>query len=224
MVFFKLKTFTVFTTILFLGIAVHVKNYNVKADAAITSQQGVVVRSTNYTVNKVVKAPEKVVQVDEQENGGNDNNGGSSSTLSRGGSGGSSSYASSGGSTVASGSGSKVVSYAYKFIGSPYVWGAAGPRAFDCSGFTMYVYSAFGIGLDHYTGSQFGEGQSVSRSSLSAGDLVFFNTYGSISHVGIYIGDGNFIHAANSNTGVIVSSLSEGYYSSAYAGARRLLR
>lgn len=218
MKFIHLKTFTVITTVLALGIAVSAKNYNVKADAAITSQQGVVVRSTNYTANKVVKVPEKVVQASNQGKNGNDSNGGSSSTLSRGGSG------TNVGSTVASESGSKVVSYAYKFIGSPYVWGAAGPRAFDCSGFTMYVYSAFGVGLDHYTGSQFNEGQSVSTSNLTAGDLVFFNTYGSISHVGIYIGDGNFIHAANSNTGVIVSSLSEGYYSSAYAGARRFLK
>lgn len=212
---FKMKTFTVLFILFIVGLSFSVKPHIAKADAFISNKQAVMVHSTDYKSNKVVTAPVKTVKSD-----GNAGGNGVSSKTNRGGS----EDSSLGAGTASSGSGTKVVSYAFKYLGSPYVWGAAGPRAFDCSGFTMYVYSAFGIGLDHYTGSQFGVGQPVSRGNLAPGDLVFFNTYGSISHVGIYIGDGNFIHAANSNSGVIVSSLSDGYYSARYAGARRMIR
>lgn len=117
---------------------------------------------------------------------------------------------------------SEVVTYAFNFLGSPYVWGATGPRAFDCSGFVMYVYKKFGVGLPHYTGAQYNCGHAISKGNLKAGDLVFFNTYSSISHVGIYVGDGDFIHAASSRTGVIVSNMNTGYYSGKYAGARQV--
>ncbi|MDP4177215.1 MAG: C40 family peptidase [Bacillota bacterium] len=215
---FKMKTFTVLFILFITALSFNVKPHIAKADAFISNKQGVMVHSTDYKSNKVVKAPVKTVQSGSNAGSNSDND--VSSKTNRGGS----ENLSLGADTASSGSGTKVVSYAFKYLGSPYVWGAAGPRAFDCSGFTMYVYSAFGIGLDHYTGSQFGEGQPVSRGNLAPGDLVFFNTYGSISHVGIYIGDGNFIHAANSNSGVIVSSLSDGYYSARYAGARRMIR
>ena len=204
--FSKPNLIKVFMTFIALIAFMNMKTYEVKADAAIKSQQGVVVRSANYNTEKVVKVPEKkATTVSTSSKNG-------SSSLSRG------------TSSSVSGSAGNVVNYAYKYLGSPYVWGASGPRAFDCSGFTMYVYSSFGVSLPHYTGSQFQVGQAVSRSNLAAGDLVFFNTYGSISHVGIYIGGGSFIHASSSTTGVIVSNLSEGYYSSNYAGARRVLK
>ena len=90
---------------------------------------------------------------------------------------------------------------------------------FDCSGFTRFVYAHFGIDLPHYSGSQFGEGRSVSRGALRPGDLVFFDGLG---HVGIYIGDGRFIHAPHSGTRVSIDSLS-GWYGSRYDGARRFL-
>jgi len=188
------------------GMAARFNVYNVKADAAIKDQPSVVVRSASLNSDKVIKVPQKTEQKSSSTK---------SKTYSRGGSG-------LGDSAPASAGSSNVVSYAYKFLGKPYVWGASGPSAFDCSGFTAYVYSAFGVGLGHYTGSQFGSGQSVSKGNLAPGDLVFFNTYGSISHVGIYVGGGNFIHAANEKIGVTVSSLSEGYYASRYAGARRV--
>ncbi|MFL0247470.1 C40 family peptidase [Candidatus Clostridium stratigraminis] len=189
------------------GISARFNGYIVKADAAIKDQPSVVVRSASLNTDKVIKVPQKTEQKTSSTK---------SKTLSRGGGSGIT------GGAPASAGNSSVVSYAYKFLGKPYVWGASGPNAFDCSGFTAYVYRAFGVGLGHYTGTQFGSGQSVSKGNLAPGDLVFFNTYGSVSHVGIYVGGGNFIHAANSRTGVTVSSLSEGYYASRYAGARRV--
>jgi peptidoglycan DL-endopeptidase CwlO len=181
--------------------------YEVKADAAIKDQPSVNVRSASLSSDKVIKVPAKPVQSTTTKN-----------SLSRGGSG-----LSSAGPTAPEGS-NNVVTYAYKFLGKPYVWGATGPNSFDCSGFTTYVYKNFGVALSRTSSAQYGNGQSVSKANLAQGDLVFFNTYGSISHVGIYIGDGRFIHAGNSKTGVVISSLGEGYYASRYVGARRVLQ
>ena len=116
-----------------------------------------------------------------------------------------------------------VVSYAKLFIGIKYVYGASGPNSFDCSGFTMYIMKMFGMNLPHSARSQAALGISVSKNNLMQGDLVFFSTSGgrSISHVGIYIGGGNFIHA--SSDGVKMSSLNGGYYSRNYVTARRII-
>ncbi|MCY6485068.1 C40 family peptidase [Clostridium aestuarii] len=123
-----------------------------------------------------------------------------------------------------SSSNTSIIEYAYKFLGRPYVWAASGPRAFDCSGFTSYVYRKFGYNLPHYTGYQVSLGNGVSRSNLKTGDLVFFNTSGSNSHVGIYIGNGNFIHASSGKKKIIVSSLSQSYYNSRYSTGRRIIK
>lgn len=208
MKYIKSTAFIFVVSILAISITAKTNSYKVKADAAIKTQQGVVVRSANLTTEKVIVVPKKETEETSKSNSSK------KSSLSRGGSMNSSLAKTSGNSSV--------VGFASKFLGRPYVWGASGPRAFDCSGFTAYVYSNFGVYLDHYTGSQFGTGKSVSRANLSPGDLVFFNTYGSISHVGIYMGDGRFIHAANQRTGVTISNLDEGYYSARYAGARRV--
>lgn len=120
--------------------------------------------------------------------------------------------------------GTQVVNYAYKFLGKPYVYGAAGPNAFDCSGLTQYVFSKMGVDLSRTTYTQVGEGTKVNRSDLKPGDLVFFNTEGSTSHVGIYAGNGEFIHAPRTGKPVMVSSLSDGYYSQKYATARRIVK
>lgn len=122
-----------------------------------------------------------------------------------------------------SGNGSNVAGFAQQFLGKPYVWGASGPNAFDCSGFTAYVYSSFGISLPHYTGSQVQEGRAVAKSNLREGDLVFFNTYENFGHVGIYIGGGKFVHASTGSKKVTISSLDGAYYNSRYAGARRII-
>lgn len=121
-------------------------------------------------------------------------------------------------------SNTSVTRTAYRYVGSPYVWGAAGPRAFDCSGFVMHVMAQFGVNLPHSSRLQAQMGTFVSRANLQAGDLVFFATRGTgISHVAIYVGNNSIVHASTPGTGVIVSSLSERYYAQRYVGARRVL-
>ncbi|MFE5187215.1 NlpC/P60 family protein [Streptomyces sp. NPDC056628] len=108
------------------------------------------------------------------------------------------------------------VSYAYTKLGSPYVWGATGPDAFDCSGLTQAAYRAAGVSLPRTTYSQIGAGRRVSRSELLPGDLVFF--YSGISHVGLYIGNGQMIHAPNPSAPVRVAPVDE----MPFAGATRV--
>lgn len=109
------------------------------------------------------------------------------------------------------------VSYAYSKLGSPYVWGAVGPDAFDCSGLVQAAYRSAGISLPRTTYAQIGAGQRVSRSELLPGDLVFF--YSGISHVGLYIGDGKMIHAPNPSAPVRVAPIDE----MPFAGATRVV-
>jgi cell wall-associated NlpC family hydrolase len=116
---------------------------------------------------------------------------------------------------------SALVQNALSLVGVPYVFGGTSRSGFDCSGFTLYVFKGSGISLPRTSSSQFNVGSSVSRAQLQSGDLVFFTTYASgASHVGIYIGGGNFVHASNS--GVRTTSLSDSYYAARYLGARRV--
>src|SRR3954466_6498618 len=110
--------------------------------------------------------------------------------------------------------GNKVVKYAKHFLGVPYVWGGSTPRGFDCSGFVRYVYAHFGVALPHSSYAQFGDGRRVSRRSLRPGDLLFFDAVG---HVGLYIGNGRFIHAPHTGTRVRVERLG-GWYSPRFSG------
>jgi peptidoglycan DL-endopeptidase CwlO len=113
-----------------------------------------------------------------------------------------------------------VVSIAMQYLGVPYVWGGASPSTgFDCSGFVMYVFAQIGVSLPHHAASQYNYGVPVSRDQLAPGDLVFFDGLG---HVGIYIGNGQFIHAPHTGDVVKISSLYEDWYSATYYGARRL--
>ena len=118
-----------------------------------------------------------------------------------------------------------VLGKAVSLLGSRYAYGAGGPRAFDCSGFTSYVYKSLGFSLPHNAAAQAVVGKPVSKAGLLPGDLVFFSYYGNrgINHVGIYCGDSKFIHASSSSRGVIYSSLCEAYYQNNYRGARRLV-
>ena len=120
---------------------------------------------------------------------------------------------------------SAVVNMAYSKLGSPYVWGAEGPNTFDCSGLTSYVFrNAAGVSLPRTSGSQYGVGTSVSKANLQPGDLVFFSTGGGgISHVGIYVGGGQMIHAPQSGDVVKVSNINSSYWQNAYVGAKRVL-
>jgi peptidoglycan DL-endopeptidase CwlO len=98
--------------------------------------------------------------------------------------------------------GEQALRYALTRIGDPYVWGAAGPGEFDCSGLVMWSYAQVGISLLHYTGDQWDEGQHVSQSQLQPGDLVFF--FQDISHVGMYIGNGMMVDAPSAGQDVMV--------------------
>ena len=118
---------------------------------------------------------------------------------------------------------SKIIKTAKKYIGVPYKWGGTTPKGFDCSGYVQYVFNKHGIELPRTSREQYYTGYKVSKSNLQPGDLVFFNTSGKgVSHVGIYIGDGDFIHSASSK-GIVIADLFGNYWSSYYLGARRVL-
>ena len=123
------------------------------------------------------------------------------------------------GSTLAS----KIINTAKKYIGVPYLWGGATPKGFDCSGFVQYVFNTHGITLPRTSREQYTVGYKVSKSNLQPGDLVFFNTSGKgVSHLGIYLGDGQFIHASTSR-GIIIADLNNTYWTNRYMGARRVI-
>ncbi|WP_035288261.1 C40 family peptidase [Clostridium sp. KNHs214] len=183
--------------VLALGVLFSMCKFDVaKADTILKNNVNSKIRSTNIKVNKSINAKNNV----------------NSNRASRGGD-----YSSS------YNKGSVLIDYAKSFLGKPYVWGAEGPHAFDCSGLTLYVYRKMGVNLPHYTGSQAEYGKLVKRNELVQGDLIFFNTTGYLAHVGMYVGNGKFIHASSGGHRVIISDLSGSYYSSRYAKAKRIL-
>ena len=115
------------------------------------------------------------------------------------------------------------MSIASRFRGVPYVWGGTTPSGFDCSGFVYYVLSQAGSPVSRGMWGQYNAGMHPSRADLQPGDIVFFqNTFRwGMSHNGIYIGNGQFVHAENESTGVRVSDINSQYYSSRYYGAVR---
>lgn len=124
---------------------------------------------------------------------------------------------------ASSGNGSSVVATANQYIGSRYVYGGTTPSGFDCSGFTSYVYKKYGVSLSRTAAGQYSNGVSVSKGELQPGDLVMFGKSG-INHVGIYIGGGKMVHAANPSRGVTTDTINSGYYGTNYVGARRILQ
>ena len=126
--------------------------------------------------------------------------------------------------------GSQVVAYGKKYLGTPYRWGGTAlGKGVDCSGFVYAVYRNFGINLNRSSASMASNGVRVDKGNLQAGDLVLFDTNGAnngrISHVGIYIGNGQFIHSSSGKRtwGVVISSLGEAYYQRTYVTARRVI-
>jgi cell wall-associated NlpC family hydrolase len=112
-----------------------------------------------------------------------------------------------------------VVGIAMQYLGVPYVWGGASPGGFDCSGFVMFVFAQVGVSLPHHAASIYNYGVPVSRDQLEPGDLVFFDGLG---HMGIYIGNGQFVHAPHTGDVVKISSLNDSWYAATYVGAKRI--
>jgi len=125
---------------------------------------------------------------------------------------------------VPSDGGDGIVGIAMAHLGEPYVWGGVGPHGFDCSGFVYYVMSNAGTPVSRGLWGQLNAGPRISGDELAPGDLVFFaNTYQpGLSHAGIYIGGGQFIHASDPSTGVTISSMGSAYWSSRFVGASRV--
>lgn len=138
-------------------------------------------------------------------------------------------YVSTGGSVISRGEtiGRQMVSYAKQFLGVRYVWGGNSSSGFDCSGFVKAVYANAGIDLYRVAADQATQGTYINASNLRIGDLIFFDTDGGrnyINHVGIYIGDGQFIHASSGKGKVVIESLWGGFYESSYMSARTFTR
>lgn len=115
----------------------------------------------------------------------------------------------------------KVLDYAWAHVGDDYVWGAEGPNAFDCSGFTMMAYRQGGVTLPHYSGYQATMGTAVSRANMKPGDLIFW--YTPVAHVSMYVGDGKMIHARGTAYGVVVQSVDQYAGWTPIVGIRRFI-
>jgi hypothetical protein len=118
-----------------------------------------------------------------------------------------------------------IVKSAYSYIGVPYIWGGSSRRGIDCSGLTQAVYSLNGLSIPRSSREQYSKGSSVARGNLRPGDLVFFATNGgrTVSHVGVYIGSNQFIHAPSRGKRVTSASLLDPYFSKVFVGARSYL-
>ena len=116
----------------------------------------------------------------------------------------------------------KILTTASNLKGTPYLYGGSTPAGFDCSGFTMYCFAKAGVNLSHNAQTQYGQGKHVSKENLKRGDLVFFgSSTGSISHVGIYVGDGKMIHSPYTGASVRVEKISD---HGSYVGACRAIK
>jgi cell wall-associated NlpC family hydrolase len=121
----------------------------------------------------------------------------------------------------------RVIKIAKRYLGTRYVWGAEGPRGFDCSGFTQYVMrKSKGVRIPRVSRRQAYYGKYVSRRNLKPGDLIFFDTSrrrrGYVNHVGIYIGNGKFIHASSARHRVVITSLNSPFYKARFKWGRRI--
>ena len=126
---------------------------------------------------------------------------------------------------VGNGTGEQMVATAKQYLGCPYVWAGNGPYSFDCSGYVNYIYKQYGYSLHRVAQDIYSyDGVSVDKANLQPGDIICFG-YGpwSITHVGMYIGNGQFIHASSGSGCVVITDLSSGYYTRMYVGAKRVI-
>lgn len=114
--------------------------------------------------------------------------------------------------------GEAIARLSHRYLGTPYVWAGTTPSGFDCSGFVRFLYAHYGMDLPHSSYAQWELGQHVARSDLRPGDIVFFGT----GHVGIWLGNGRFIHSPHTGTVVSINSIRTGWYAGTYSGAVRL--
>ena len=121
--------------------------------------------------------------------------------------------------------GKEIATYALTFVGSPYSWGGNSPATgFDCSGFVQYIFSQYGYTTSRIANDVLADGKHVDPADLQPGDvLCFYSGNGYVGHVGIYVGDETFVHAANSISGVVTTSLSTGYYATRGYEIRRIV-
>ena len=122
--------------------------------------------------------------------------------------------------------GTQISEFAQEFVGYEYIYGGTSPSGFDCSGLVTYVYKSFGISVTRTASGQYRDnGSHIEKSELFPGDLVFFSNNGlkSVTHVGIYIGDNEFVHASRPGTGVVISRMDSTYYVKCFFGAKRLV-
>jgi cell wall-associated NlpC family hydrolase len=122
----------------------------------------------------------------------------------------------------------KLLDYAKFFKGGKYVWGGTSPKGFDCSGYVQYLYKKHGVNLPRTAWSQSKKGMPIQKDQLQKGDLLFFLTDKKrgipVTHVGIYLGNGEFIHAASKKKGIIISPITHGHYADTFVSARRVLK
>ncbi len=119
--------------------------------------------------------------------------------------------------------GKQIATYAQQYVGYPYVYGGKSPSGFDCSGFMQFVFAQFGYQINRTATAQLANGYYVEYDDMQPGDIIYFGFGSTASHVGMYIGNGQFVHAQNSSTGVVITSLSEPWYANRYLCAHRIV-
>ncbi|MBO2527654.1 MAG: hypothetical protein CW335_05705 [Clostridiales bacterium] len=124
--------------------------------------------------------------------------------------------------TAYSPAGEQLAACARQYLGCAYVYGGESPSGFDCSGFVQYVYAQLGYSINRTATAQLADGYAVPYDSLLPGDIIYFGYGSTASHVGIYLGNGEFIHAQNSSTGVVITELSDAWYANRYLCAHRI--
>lgn len=118
--------------------------------------------------------------------------------------------------------GSQLADYALQLVGLPYVYGGTSTSGFDCSGFVQYVYRQNGYEINRTATAQLNDGYTVAYEDMKPGDIIYFGYADTATHVGIYVGGGEFVHAENSGTGVVISKLSQPWYAARFLCAHRV--